>query len=382
VNSGLTQVPAKAGGVGVTLPPQKHSQKIRSKPMLRKRCFYILTLTLALSELVAAQSTNSALYVSNFNANTVTAYDVRTGAFLRVAVQGGPELSGANGLAIAPDGSFYICGQFSNNVVHYDHQGKLIGILDPANLAGVSSPQGINFGPDGLLYVASFDNDKIVRYDPASGQFRDVFVQVTVPGIAHMGPIEPSFDSQNNLVVTTFDGQRILKYQGPGKTSNVTTQTTTAVHAKKSHVPGTLLKIFDLSTAPTGAASTLASYASGGSLLACILGTTCNGNTSRLFLVDAVNAGTFTGEIQEFLDNGTFVGRLVPNGTAGLVLTGGIAIGPDGNLYSANVRVNSSFQDVGSEILRFNPNNGQFLGILVPPGVGLNVPFAMRFGTP
>src|ERR1041385_2559500 len=309
--------------------------------MPAKSCFYVLALTLALSGLAAAQSTNSALYVSNFNTNTVTAYDAKTGALLRVAVRGGSELSGANGLAIAPDGSFYICGQFSNNVVHYDHQGKLNGILDPANLAGVSSPQGINFGPDGLLYVASFDNDRIVRYDPASAQFRDTFVQVTVPGIGHMGPIEPSFDTQNNLVVTTFEGQRILKYQGPGKTSNVTAQTTAAVHRKKSHVPGTLLKIFDLSTTPTGAAGTLASYASGGSLQACVLGTTCNGNTSRLFLVDAVNAGTFTGEIQEFLDNGTFVGRLVLNGTAGLVLTGGIAIGPDGNLYSANVRVNS-----------------------------------------
>ena len=58
----------------------------------------------------------------------------------------------------------------------------------------------------------------------------------------------------------------------------------------------------------------------------------------------------------------------------------GLKFGPDGNLYVANIRVDANFQDIGSEILRFDPVSGQFLGRLVPAGVGLNVPFAMRFG--
>jgi DNA-binding beta-propeller fold protein YncE len=82
------------------------------------------------------------------------------------------------------------------------------------------------------------------------------------------------------------------------------------------------------------------------------------------------------------LEDGTFVATLVPNGTAGLVLPGGIAVGPDGNLYIANIRMDANFQDIGSEILRFDPNTGEFLGRLVPAGLGLNVPFAMRFGRP
>ena len=94
--------------------------------------------------------------------------------------------------------------------------------------------------------------------------------------------------------------------------------------------------------------------------------------------VDAVNPKTLVGEIQEFLDDGTFVSRFIPNGTGGLVLPGGISMGPDGKLYVANVRVDANFKDIGSQILRFDPNTGQCLGVFID-GKGLDVPFVMRF---
>lgn len=370
--------------------------------MLKKfEKLYALVLVLFLPTVHAAGQNQSArsdrvLYVSNFNSNTITAYDATTGAFLRTAVQAGPELSGANGFAIAPNGSFYVAGQFSNNVVHYSNLGKLIEILDPNNLAGISSPQGVNFGPDGLLYVASFDNDRIVRFDVATGQFKDDFVAVKLDGISHIGPIEPRFESDHNLVVSTFDGERILKYQGP--LANPVPQGAAA--PVSSPLPGTLLKVFDLPPALPGAALVDASvsYASGETLDQCLADGSCSSTSisgtlsatltagmpppPKRFYVDAINATTLTGEIQEFLEGGTFVSRIVPNGTAGLVLPGGIGIGPDGNLYIANIRVDANFQDIGSEILRFDPVSGQFLGRFVPAGAGLNVPFAMRFGRP
>jgi sugar lactone lactonase YvrE len=369
--------------------------------MLKKSYqLYVLVLMLVLPVLHAAaqnQSTRSqqVLYVSNFNSNTITAYDAKTGAFLGAVVQAGPELSGANGFTIAQDGSFYVAGQFSNNIVHYSKQGKLIEILDSNNLAGVSSPQGVNIGQDGLLYVASFDNDKVVRYDLTNAQFKDNFVPVRLDGIPHMGPIEPRFDSDHNLVVTSFDGGRILKYQGPAAKP----APAGAAAPVTQPAPGTLLKVFDLPPAILGAAATTTAavaYASGDTLDACVADGSCGGTvasgtlsailtagipaSSKRVYVDAINASTLTGEIQEFLDDGTFVARLVPNGTAGLVLPGGIGIGPDGELYIANIRVDANFQDIGSEILRFDPVSGQFLGRLVPSGAGLNVPFAMRFG--
>lgn len=371
--------------------------------MLKKSYhLYVLLLMLVLPALQAVSQNQSAhsqhvLYVSNFNSNTITAYDATSGAFLGTPVQAGPELSGANGFAIARDGSFYIAGQFSNNVVHYSKQGKLIEILDPNNFAGVSSPQGVNIGPDGLLYVASFDNDRIVRYDLSTARFKDNFVPVQLNGIPHMGPIEPKFESDHNLVVSTFDGGRILKYQGPA----VNAGPTAAAAPVSQPAPGTLLRVFDLPPAPVGAAATTTTaavaYASGTTLDACLAAGTCSATASptlsapltagmpappKRFYVDAVDPITLTGEVQEFLEDGSFVARIVPNGTAGLVLTGGIGIGPDGNLYIANIRVDANFQDIGSEILRFDPVSGQFLGRLVPAGVGLNVPFAMRFGKP
>jgi DNA-binding beta-propeller fold protein YncE len=368
--------------------------------MLKKSYhLYVLVLMLVLPVLQAAAQNQSArsqrvLYVSNFNSNTITAYDATTGAFLDTVVQAGPELSGANGFAIAQDGSFYVAGQFSNNVVHYSKQGKLVEILDPNNLGGVSSPQGVNIGPDGLLYVASFDNDKIVRYDLTNAQFKDNFVPVQLDGIPHMGPIEPRFESDHNLVVSTFDGGRILKYQGPA----INAGPAGAAAPVGQPAPGTLLRVFDLPPAPVGAATDTAtlSYASGDTLDACLSDGSCSASSAsgtlsgtltaglpappKRFYVDAIDPTTLTGEVQEFLEDGSFVARIVPNGTAGLVLTGGIGIGPDGNLYIANIRVDANFQDIGSEVLRFDPVSGQFLGRLVPAGAGLNVPFAMRFG--
>jgi outer membrane protein assembly factor BamB len=334
----------------------------------------------------------SVLYVSNFNANTITVYDAQTGALLGTVLQAGPELKGINGFDIASDGSFYVAGQDSNNIVHYSKNGELIEVLDRENAAGVSSPQGVTFGPDGLLYVASMNNGKVVRYDITSKGFRDVFAAVNLPTAAEPQPIEPRFDSDGNLTVSTFKGARILKYQGPrAVTSGSPTAGSTARTATAK--PGTLLLTFQVPPKPSGpttaaiqAATANTAYASGATFASTVaLASTSSAAVSaaarsknRVF-VDAVNPVTLVGEVQQFLEDGTFVSRFIPNGRGGLVLPGGISMGPDRKLYVANVRVDSNFKDIGSEILRFDPTNGKFLGVFVERGKGLDVPFVMRF---
>jgi sugar lactone lactonase YvrE len=327
------------------------------------------------------------LYVSNFNANTITAYDAETGALLGTVLKAGSELKGINGFEIASDGSFYVAGQDTNNVVHYNKNGQLLEVLDSANTAGVSAPQGVVFGPDGMLYVASMGNGKVVRYDVGSKTFKDVFTTVSVRGIAKSQPIEPRFDSENNLTVSTFEGGRILKYQGPRIETSGSTATG-SVAPKSVAKPGTLLLTYKLPSKPSGPSTTATTaaalntaYASGTTALAAAT-TLASTNTSaaprkRVF-IDAVNPKTLVGEVQEFLDDGTFVSRFIPNGTGGLILPGGISMGSDGKLYVANVRVDANFKDIGSQILRFDPNNGKFLGVFIE-GKGLDVPFAMRF---
>jgi len=332
-------------------------------------------------------SGKNVLYVSNFNANTITAYDAETGALLGTVLKAGSELKGINGFEIASDGSFYVAGQDTNNVVHYSKTGQFIEVLDSANTAGVSAPQGIVFGPDGMLYVASLGNGKVVRYDTGNRSFKDAFTTVSVRGIAKPQPIEPRFDSDGNLIVSTFEGGRILKYQGP-RTEALNSTTGGSAARKPAAKPGTLLLTYQLpskpsapSTAATAVSALNTAYASGTTFASTArlasISSAASAPKKRIF-IDAVNPKTLVGEIQEFLDNGTFVRRFIPNGTGGLVLPGGISMGPDDKLYVANVRVDANFKDIGSQILRFDPNTGQFLGVFIQ-GKGLDVPFVMRF---
>jgi sugar lactone lactonase YvrE len=327
-------------------------------------------------------SGKNVLYVSNFNANTITVYDAETGALLGTLLKAGPELKGINGFDIAADGSFYVAGEDTNNVVHYSKTGQLLEVLDSANTAGVSAPQGVTFGPDGMLYVASLGNGKVVRYDTERKSFKDAFTTVSVSGIAKPQPIEPRFDSDGNLTVSTFEGGRIFKFQGP-RTEALNSGSAARKTAAK---PGTLLLTYkppSRPSAPSGAAALATlntAYASGTTFASTTLlasSSTAAPPKKRVF-IDAVNPKTLVGEIQEFLDDGTFVSRFIPNGTGGLVLPGGISMGPDGKLYVANVRVNENFKDIGSQILRFDPNTGKFLGVFIE-GKGLDVPFVMRF---
>jgi hypothetical protein len=325
------------------------------------------------------------LYVSNYKANTITAYDTKTGALLGTVVKAGGKLKGINGFDIAPDGSFYVAGQDSNNVVHYSKSGEFLGVLDPGNAAGISAPQGVVFGPDGMLYVASMNNGKIVRYNIANKAFENAFVKVKLPGVEESQPIEPRFNSEGNMTVSTFKGGKILKYQGPFHETPGSTKT-----RKSSPTPGTLLFTFQPPTEASAskdakeAAVAKTAYACAVTVSAAlrrVSSLTGAAPSGDRMLIEAINPVTMTGEIQQFLEDGTFVSRLIPNGSGGLALPGGISLGPDEKLYVANIRVDSNFNDTGSEILRFDPISGEFLGVLVKRGNGLNVPFTMRFGS-
>jgi WD40 repeat protein len=340
-----------------------------------------------------------ALYVSNSVANTITVYDAETGAFIRTLVQGGPELQAPNGFAFAPDGSIYVSGEESNNIVHYSKTGQLIEVIDPSNLADVSGPQGMSFGPDGLLYVVSQNNDKVVRFDTSKKKFHDKFCDVVLPGSATTTPINADFGPDGNLYVGTYSGHKQLKYQGPAKKS-ASPSIGEAISVTSAPAPGTLLAIFDSppdgfqSKARAGksahkfasmleesayASGDFDSYAAAPTQQAAADGALAPAPNQHYF-VDVINTDTFTGKVVEYTQEGHYVSTFIPNGSGGLVLPGGIAFGPDGNLYVANILVDENFNDIGSTILRYDGKTGAPLGTFVAAGNGLGVPFAMRFG--
>jgi DNA-binding beta-propeller fold protein YncE len=152
------------------------------------------------------------LYASNFGGNTITAYDLATGAFLSTVVTAGAEASGLNGLRLSADGSLLVAAQDTNNVLRYGSNGSLLTIFDPANTAQLNSPQGLTFGADDNLYVVSAANDRILKYDPATGDFLGTFADLS--GNGHIGPIDLAFGPDGNLYVTGFDNPVIVKING------------------------------------------------------------------------------------------------------------------------------------------------------------------------
>jgi sugar lactone lactonase YvrE len=341
-----------------------------------------------------------ALYVSNSVANTITKYDAETGALIGTVVQGGPELQAPNGFVIAPDGSIYVSGEESNNIVHYSKTGQLLEVIDPSNLADVSGPQGMSFGPDGLLYVVSQNNDKVVRYDTSKKKYQDKFCDVALPSVETTTPINADFGADGQLYVGTYSGHKQLKYQGPAKKASAIS-IGAAVSALNAPAPGTLLAVFD--SPPSSSLSRAAregmlshraavlendiAYASGdfASYAATQSAQTADGSlapapTTQHYYVDIIDTNTFTGYVAEYTTDGQYVRTFIPNGSGGLVLPGGIAFGPDGALYVANILVDENFNDVGSTIMRYDGQTGAPLGTFVAAGNGLGVPFAMRFG--
>jgi hypothetical protein len=323
-----------------------------------------------------AQAPFPVLYVSNFNSDEITAYDARKGTLLGVIVRSRGEIRGANGIAVGPDGDIYLSGQFSNNVVRYDGKsGRFKAKVDPENRAGVSSPQGLNFGPDGLLYAASYDNDKVVTYNTANNTFVRQFADVKTAGVRHMGPEGPFFGPDGHMYLGHFDGNTTLKFQGPERPNQP------AVAGAPR--PGTVLATFE-KTAAALAGQQGGAYASGVAFGATVsnpnptsIAAPASGET--FVYIDHIDPKTFTGEVLQYTTEGKLVKEFIPFRTAGLVLTGGIDVGPDGNLYVANVKVNEHFQDQGSTIMRFNIKTGSFMGTFVAQGKRLAVPFAMCF---
>jgi DNA-binding beta-propeller fold protein YncE len=312
-----------------------------------------------------------ALYVSNSVANTITMYDAGTGAFIRTLVQGGSVLQAPNGFAFAPDGSIYVSGEDSNNIVHYNGKtGQLIDVLDPTNIATVSGPQGMSFGPDGLLYVVSQNNDKVVRYDIGQKKFLDKFCDVVLPNTGTTKPINVDFGPDGNLYVGTYSGHKHLKYQGPARRG-----ASPASRAASTAAPGTLLGVFD---SPPDMLLGATAYASGD--FASYMAQSGQTSTDQHYFVDVISTEGYTGKVVEYTQAGAYVRTFIDNGSGGLVLPGGIAFGPDGNLYVANILVDENFKDTGSTILRFDGKTGAPMGTFVAAGNGLGVPFAMRFG--
>jgi sugar lactone lactonase YvrE len=290
--------------------------------------------------------------VSSFGSNRILSYNGTTGAFQSVfAPQNSVALDEPampTGLAISPiDNFLYVASPGTNRVLRYDAEtGAFIGVFVADDLTtpmvdesgGLLTPAALAFDALGNLYVSSFQNNRVLRYDP-TGLFLNNFVadDPATPTVDESGglagPIGVAFDATGNLYVSSRTTGNVLRYDANG------------VFLGPLVANGTLAAPTELVFAPGGA--NLYVSESGANAIRRFDGTGV--------LIDTIVA-----------DDPTTVGI---DETGGLLTPRGLVVSTDGS----SLLVNSSDSD---QVLRYDSATGLFLEVFLsndtlPEAVGI-----------
>jgi outer membrane protein assembly factor BamB len=158
----------------------------------------------------------SEILTTNWETNTVLAYDSTTGALKGTFAPSGP-LSNYNGIARGPDGNIYVSTNpypynTGGGVLRFDGQsGAFINVFVAAGTGGLNNSLELHFASDGKLYVAGFTAG-IVRFDGQTGAFLDNFIPPGSGGL--IAASDAIFGPDHNLFVADNDGSQILRYDG------------------------------------------------------------------------------------------------------------------------------------------------------------------------
>ena len=125
----------------------------------------------------------------------------------------------AAGLAVAPDGSYYVSndGTFPGAVLHYSAGGTYLGTLGAndasPNPAPFFVPGALAFGPNGHLYVGDLVDDAVYQYDTTSLTQQFLGADTLALGYA---PLALAFtpDASPLLLVGDSDAHTIEQYDG------------------------------------------------------------------------------------------------------------------------------------------------------------------------
>ncbi|QDU59615.1 tRNA3(Ser)-specific nuclease WapA precursor [Planctomycetes bacterium Pan216] len=198
--------------------------------------------------------TTGDLLVASRNTDSVSRFDIATGAYTDLAVPVGfGGLNAPNGVAIGPDGYLYVNSADTDEVLRYDLTtgsalgsfGSNAGLSVPNGLAfdlggevyvadyqanqviqlsgidgsfvrsmtfpELSGPGGITLGPDGCLYVGGYASDNVLKLDPATGTAVP-FVTSGSGGLDGVAGL--TFGPSGDLFVASSLNNRVLRYDG------------------------------------------------------------------------------------------------------------------------------------------------------------------------
>lgn len=124
-----------------------------------------------------------------------------------------PAGTNPTGLAIGPDGDFYVGGYASGEVVRYDGRtGARKATVVARGAAGLRGlDNGLVFGPDGKLYIPGYDSSSVARYDPATG-ITSAWVAPGAGGLTNTRSILFEANGETALV-SSERSQQILRYR-------------------------------------------------------------------------------------------------------------------------------------------------------------------------
>lgn len=164
------------------------------------------------SALVIPSGGDQILLVSSFDSDQVLVYDGTTGVALgELITPAGTTLDGPTGIAVGPDGSYYVASYATDEILRYEsHTWQFKDVFVPAGSGGLFAPQGITFGPDNHLYVSSGTPHHILRFDGQTGEFMDIFAE----GGGLSLPQGLTFAPDGHLYVADMGQNEVLRFDG------------------------------------------------------------------------------------------------------------------------------------------------------------------------
>ncbi len=162
--------------------------------------------------------TDSELLVGSWQSgdDQVFSYEGSSGLATSTFDSTGGELDRPYHAITGPDGSIYVSGYDSDNIVRFDSAGNYLGIFATGN--GLNRPDGLAFGADGHLYVANFGGDNILKFDGSNGNYLGVFGS----GGDLNGPAGLAFGPDGDLYVSSWQNGKLVKFDGAAGGSPVT----------------------------------------------------------------------------------------------------------------------------------------------------------------
>ena len=208
------------------------------------------------SPLGFALSDNNSLFVGDFVAEAIVAYDLGApGVDPRILVAAGQGYGKPHGLAMGRDGDLYAACFQEHAINSYDSltgelrrtiplpqnlrdlhdivlhgedlyvssyadsaitridlaSGQSAGYFVQPGSGGLDDAQAFEWGPDGDLYVVSNNTNQVLKFDGSTGDFISVFISA---GTGLAGPRGLAFGPDGDLYVSSGTTNEILRYDG------------------------------------------------------------------------------------------------------------------------------------------------------------------------